>query len=98
MIVKKTNKKTLDKYAINQIKQFESESQDIESIIIAATFYSKARATTLAEFRFAAKFSEKKVHCSQVSNGDKTRFYQNNIERFFILILKIAKTKCNDWR
>ena len=48
--------------------------------------YSKARATTVTGYKFTATFSEKKVHCSQVSNGNKNRldhesFYQSNIER-----------------
>ena len=48
--------------------------------------YSKARTTTLTGYKFTATFSEKKVHCSQVSNGNKNRldheyFYQSNIER-----------------
>ena len=52
--------------------------------------YSKARATTLTGYKFTATFSEKKVHCSQVSNGNKGRldhesFYQNNIGRFLHL-------------
>ena len=41
-------------------------------------------------YKFTATFSEKKVHCSQVSNGKKNRldhesFYQNNIERLLHL-------------
>ena len=48
--------------------------------------FKKARATTLTSFEFTATFSEKKVHCSQVANGNKNRldhesFYQSNIER-----------------
>ena len=47
---------------------------------------SKAQATTVTGYKFTATFSEKKVHCSQVSNGNKNRldhesFYQSNIER-----------------
>ena len=38
---------------------------------LIATLYSKARATTLTGYKFTAIFSEKKVHCSQVSNGKK---------------------------
>ena len=39
---------------------------------------------------FTAPFSEKKVHCSQVSNGNKNRLdheplYQRNIERLLLL-------------
>ena len=46
-----------------------------------ATLYLKARATTVTGYKFTAKFSEKKVHCSQVSIGNKNRldhesFYQ----------------------
>ena len=78
--------KTLHKYAINQVTQCESEPQAIETTNIVATLYSKARSTTLTGYKFTATFSEKKVHCSQVSNGNKNRldhesFYQNKIER-----------------
>ena len=38
-----------------------------------STIYSKARATTVTGYQFTATFSEKKVHCSQVSNGNKNR-------------------------
>ena len=52
--------------------------------------YSKARAATVTGYKFKATFSEKKVHCSRVSNGNKNRldhesFYQSNIERFLHL-------------
>ena len=82
--------KTLHKYAINQVTQCESKPQETETTVIVATFYSKARATTLTGYQFTATFSEKKVHCSQVSNGNKNRldhesFYQSNIERFLQL-------------
>ena len=55
-----------------------------------AKLYSKARATTLTGYKFTATFSEKKVHCSQVSNGNKNRldhesFYQSNMERLLHL-------------
>ena len=57
---------------------------------VIATLYSKARATTVVGYKFTATFSEKKVHCSQVSNGNKNRldqesFYQSNIERLLHL-------------
>ena len=82
--------KTLHNYAISQVTQCESETQAIETTKIIATLYSKARATTLTDYKFTATFSEKKVHCSQVSNGNKNRldhesFYQSNIERLFYL-------------
>ena len=88
--MKKTNKKTLHKHAINQVIQCESEPQAIETTNVVATLYSKARATTLTGYKFTATFSEKKVHCSQVSNGNKNRlehepFYQSNIERLLHL-------------
>ena len=78
--------KTLHKYAINQVSQCETEPQTIETTNVIATLYSKARATTVAGYKFTATFSEKKGHCSQVSNGNKNRldhesFYQINIER-----------------
>ena len=83
-------KKTLHKYAINQVTQCESEPQAIESTNVIATLYSKARSTTLTGYKFTATFSEKEVHCSQVSNGNKNRldhepFYQSNIERLLHL-------------
>ena len=56
----------------------------------SATLYLKARSTTFTGYKFIASFSEKKVHCSQVSNGNKNRldhesFYQSNIEKFLHL-------------
>ena len=82
--------KPLHKYAINQVTQCESEPQAIETTNIVATLYSKTRATKLTGCKFTATFSEKKVHCSQVSNGNKNRldhesFYQSNIERLLLL-------------
>ena len=82
--------KTLHKYAINQVTQCESEPQSIETTNVKAKLYSKARATTLIGYNFTATFSEKKVQCSQVSNGNTNRldhksFYQTNIERLLHL-------------
>ena len=82
--------KTLQRYAINQVSQCETEPQAVETANIMATLYSKARATTVTGYKFTATFSEKKVHCSQVSNGNKNRFdhesfYQSNIERLLHL-------------
>ena len=82
--------KTLHKYAINQVSQCETEPQAIETTNVIATLYSKARPTTVIGYKFTANFSEKKVHCSQVSNGNKNRldhesFYQSNIERLLHL-------------
>ena len=62
--------KTLHKYAINQISQCETEPQAIKTTNVRAKLYSKARATTVIGYKFTATFSEKKVHCSQVSNGN----------------------------
>ena len=67
-----------------------TEPQAIETTTIIAKLYSKARATTLIGYKFTATFSEKKVHCSQASNGNKNRldheyFYQSNIERLLHL-------------
>ena len=78
--------KTLLKYVINQVTQCESEPQAIETTNIVATLYSKARSTTLTGYKFRATFSEKKVYCAQVSNGNRNRlghesFYQSDIER-----------------
>ena len=58
----------------------------------------KARATTVIGYKFTATFSEKKVHCSQVSNGNKNRldhesFYQSNIERLLHLNLDYCKNE-----
>ena len=63
-----------------------------------ATLYSKARATTITGYKFTATLSEKKVHCSQVSNGNKNRldhesFYQSNIERLLHLSPDDCKNK-----
>ena len=73
-----------------------------------ATLFSKAQATTITGYKFTATFSEKKVHCLQVSNGNKNgldqeSFYQNNIERLLhrnpddcknkLLRLNITKNK-----
>ena len=82
--------KTLHKYAINQTTQCETEPQAIVNTNVIATLYSKARTTTVTRYKFTATFSEKKVHCSQVSNGNKKRldhesFYQSNIERLLHL-------------
>ena len=78
-----------------------------------ATLYSKARATTITGYKFTATFSEKKVQCSQVSNGNKNRldhqsFYQSNIERLLhlnpddckneLLRLNITKNKHSDMK
>ena len=70
--------KTLHKYAINQVSQCEREPRAIETTNVIATLYSKARATTKAGYKFTALFSEKKVHCSKVSNGNKTDLITNN--------------------
>ena len=91
--------KTLHKYAINQVTQCESEPQAIETTNIVATLTSKARATTLTGYKFTATFSEKKTHCSQVSNGNKNRldhesFYQSNIER----LLHLSPGDCKNYR
>ena len=90
--------KTLHKYAINQVTQCESEPQAKETTNIIATLYSKARATTLTGYKFTATFSEKKVHCSQVSISNKNRldyesFYQSNIERLLHLSPGDCKTE-----
>ena len=74
--------KTLHKYAINQVTQCETEPQAIETTNVIATLYAKTRATTVTGYKFTATFSEKKVHCSQVSNGNQNRldhesFYQS---------------------
>ena len=75
------------KYAINQVTQRESELKVKETTNIVATLHSKARATTLTGYKFTATISEKKVNCSQVSNGNKTglyheSYYPSNIKTF----------------
>ena len=94
--------KTLHKYAINQVSQCETEPQAIETTNVIATLYSKARATTVIGYKFTATFSEKKVHCSQVSNGNKNRDLTTNPSTrvisndFYISIPKIVKTSYSD--
>ena len=80
-----------------KITQCESEPQSIETTNVIATLYSKARATTLLGYKFTPTFSEKKIHCSQVSNGNKNRldhesFYQSNIKR----LLHLSHDDCNN--
>ena len=82
-----SEQKTLHKYAINQVTQCESEPQAIENTNIVATLYSKARAITLTGYKFTATFSEKKVHCSQVSNGNKNRLDPKSFYQSIIIIL-----------
>ena len=82
--------KTLHKYAMNQVTQCETEPKAIETTNEMATLYSKARATTITGYKLTAPFYENKVHCSQVSNGNKNRLdheslYQSNIERLLHL-------------
>ena len=103
--------KTLHKYATNQVSQCETEPQAIETTNVIATSYSKALATKVTGYKFTATFSEKKVHCSQVSKGNKNRldhesFYQSNIERLLhrnpddckneLLRLNITRNKITD--
>ena len=90
--------KILHKYAINQVTQCESKPQAIKTTNTIATLYSKARAATLTAYKFTATFSEKKAHCSQVSNGNKNRldhesFFQSNIERLLHLITQDCKNE-----
>ena len=75
-----------------------SEPQEMETTKIIATIYSKA--TTLTGYKFTARFSEKKEHCSQVSNGNKNRldhkfFYQSYIERLLYLSPEDCKNELN---
>ena len=95
--------KTLHKYAIYQVTQCQSEPQAIETTNLIATLYSKTRATTLTGYKFKATFSEKKVDCFQVSNGNKNRldhesFYQSNIERLLSLSSDNFKNKLSRLR
>ena len=97
MTVKKMNKKE-HKDAINQVTQCESEPQSIKRTNLIAKFHLKSRATTLIGYKPTATFSEKKVHCSQVSNGNKNRldhefFYQSNIKRLLQLSPEDCKNK-----
>ena len=67
-----------------------SQPQSIKITNVIATLYLKSRATTLIGYKLTATFSEKKVKCSQVSNGNKKRldhesFYQSNIKRLLHL-------------
>ena len=89
MIEKKTNKNT------TQIRYKSSHTMRIRTTSHRNNKYSshtilKSRSTTLTGYKFTAKFSEKKKHCSQDSNGNKNRlddesFYQKNIERLLHL-------------
>ena len=69
------------------------------------------RATTLTGYKFTATISEKKINCSQVSNGNKTglyheSYYPSNINKFLDLNtedckselqhLKLTKYKCSN--
>ena len=47
--------KTLQKYAINQVTQCETEPQAIETTSVRATLYSKARATTVIGHKIHSK-------------------------------------------
>ena len=90
MDCEENEQKTLHKYAINQVTLCETEPQAIETTNVIATLYSKDRAMTVTGYKFTATSSEKKVRCSQVSNGNKSRldhesFYQSNIERLLHL-------------
>ena len=77
-----------------------STTKKIETTNIVATLYSKARATTLTGYKFTAIFSEKKVHCSQVSKGNKNRldhesFYQSKLVRLLHLSPEDCKNELN---
>ena len=65
--------KTLHKYAINQVAQFEYEPQDIKPTTIVATIYSTAPASTLMGYKNTVKLSEKKyiVHKFQTSKKNR---------------------------
>ena len=71
--------KTVQKYVRNQVTPSETEPQTIETTNVIATLYSKARATKVIGYKFTAIFSKKKVHCSQVSNGNKNRHDRESI-------------------
>ena len=99
MVLKMINKK-IDINAFIQVSKCESESPDIKSTTVVATLYSKARATTVAGDKFTGKYSEKKKHCSQFSNGNKNSFERESLHKimkkdYHILTLKILKTNTN---
>ena len=90
--------KSLHKYGINQVSQCETEPQAIETTNVIATLHSEARAATVTGYKFTATISEKNLHYSQVSNGNKNRldhksFYQSNIERLLHLDLDDCKNE-----
>ena len=58
------NKKTLHKYAINQVSQCETEPQAIETTNVIATLYSKDRATKVIGYKFTAKKTERGFSCT----------------------------------
>ena len=75
--------KTLHKYATmrNRTTSYRNYKCNSDTLIKSPSSNS---------YKFTATFSEKKVHCSQVSNGNKNRldhesFYQSNIERLLHL-------------
>ena len=79
--------KTLHKYPNDQVTQYESERQDIESTAIVATLYLKARATTQTGLKCTSNFWEKKVHCSQVSKSNKNKLDHESLYQSTILHL-----------
>ena len=73
--------KTLHKFAINQVTQWETEPQARETTNVIATLNSKARDTTVTGYTFTAIFSEKKLYCSHISNGNKNHLIMNHFTR-----------------
>ena len=70
--------KTLHKYAINQVSQCETEPQAIETTNVIETLYSKARATTVAGYKFTATFSERKYIVHKFQTEIKTDLTTNH--------------------
>ena len=79
--------KTLRKYAINQLTQYESELQAITTTNLIVIFCTKARAATLVVWKLTGKFSEKKVHGWQVSCVNKKTWSRGMLPKFFECIL-----------
>ena len=70
--------KTLHKYASNQVSQCETEPQAIETTKVIATLYLKARATTVAEYKYTATFSERKYIVHKFQTEIKTDLTTNH--------------------
>ena len=81
MIVKKTEKRTVQKYAINQVTQCETEPQAIETTNVIATLYSKARAAIVTVYKFQQPFPKRKYIVHKFPTEIKTDLITNHFTR-----------------